>query len=134
MEKSHLILSIAAIIIVAAVILFRFLPGKYIIGILGKDNAVSSLACSYPVKISGDSMEPDFKNGQIAYFNKCLEGEKIGVNTVILFSEGNINRIGIINGLADSSEGNIAYKAIQPNRPDRILNVARSQIIAVYKE
>ena len=133
MKKIYIILSIIAAIIVVIFLIFRFLPAKHIIGILGNDNAVSSLACSYPVRIAGDSMKPNFENGQMAVFNKCFTPADITVDGIIAFKDGNVIRLGTINGLENLADG-LTYNVIQPNRQGSIFKVADDQIIAVYKK
>ena len=133
MKKIYLILSVIAALAVLIFLASRFMPAKYITGLLGKDNAASSLACSYPVKVVGDSMEPYFENGQMAFFNKCFTANDIAVNKTIAFKEGNVVRLGMIDNIEDLPKG-LTYKVIQPNRKDRISDVAISQIVAVYKE
>jgi len=132
MKKAYIILSIIAAIIVLIFLTSRFMPAKYITGILGDDNAVSSLACSYPVRIAGDSMEPYFKNGQMAFFNKCFTDNDMAVNKTIAFKDRDVIRLGIINSIENLPEG-VTYKVIQPNRRDRASDVLISQIIAIYK-
>ena len=133
MKKIYIILSIIAAVIILAVLIFRFMPAKYITNILGSDNTVSSLACSYPVRIAGDSMEPYFKNGQITIFNKCFTQEDIIVDKIIAFKDGDVVRLGIINSLENLAEG-LTYKVIQSNRQDKISDVLYNQIIAIYKQ
>jgi hypothetical protein len=132
MKKSHLI----SIIVVAATILivvaFRFLPAKYITGTLGKDNTLSSLACSYPVRVAGDAMSPHFRNGQLVFFSKCFEEADLGVNKIIMFKDRDMSRLGVISKIKRLEQG-VVYEIIQPNRPDRISEATKNQIIAVYK-
>lgn len=133
MKKIYIILSIIVAIIILIFLIFRFMPAKYITGILGDDNTVSSLACSYPVRIVGDSMEPHFKSGQITVFNKCFTDNDIIVNKIIAFKDGDVIRLGIINSLENLPKG-LTYKVTRSNRQDKISDVTKNQIIAIYKE
>ncbi len=133
MRKIYLILIIIFALAVLLFIVFRFMPARYITAILGRDNSLSSLACSYPVKVTGDSMEPYFKNGQTAYFNKCFQVGDLGVNNIIVFNDGEVNRLGAIDKIEDLESG-IVYKIVQPNRADLVTDVFPDQIRAVYKE
>lgn len=133
MKKIYIILSLILAAIILIFLIFRFMPAKYITGILGNNNIVSSLACSYPVRVVGDSMEPYFKSGQMVFFSKCFADNDIAVNKTIAFKDNDVIRIGIINRIENLS-ASITYKVIQPNRKDRISDVAKNQIIAIYKE
>jgi len=133
MRKIYIILSIIIVAIVLVFLTFRFMPAKYIIGLLGDDNVVSSLACSYPVKVAGDSMEPYFKSGEMAFFNKCFTEDDIVLNKTVVFKDNDEIRLGIIDRIENLSNG-MTYKIIQSNRKDRISDVAKNQIIAIYKK
>jgi len=132
MKKAQLILTIIIITLVSLFVLSRFLPARFITNILGKDNALSSSACSYPVRVAGDAMAPYFKNGQLVFFSKCFDAADIGANKIIMFKDRDMSRLGVISRIKNS-EPEIVYEVIQPNRPDRLAAVAVSQIIAVYK-
>jgi len=133
MKKIYLILVIIVALIILIFLACRFLPAKYITGLLGNNNAASSLACSYPLRITGDSMEPDFKSGQLAVFNKCFTADDLAVSKTIAFKEGEVIRLGTINRIENLPKG-LTYKVTQPKRQDRVIDVTYDQIIAVYKE
>jgi len=132
MKKIYIILLAVIAVVILVLLIFRFMPAKYITGILGNDNAASSIACSYPIRITGDSMEPNFKSGQTTIFNKCFTDNDISVNQTIAFKEGDVIRLGIINSIENLPKG-LTYKIIQPNRRDRSFDVSYNQIIAIYK-
>jgi len=132
MKKSHLISIIIVAVTILIIVAFRFLPAKYIIGTLGKDNTLSLLACTYPVRVAGDAMAPYFKNGQLVFFSKCFDAADLGANKIIMFKDRDMSRLGVISRIKNS-EPEIVYEVIQPNRPDGLAAVAASQIIAVYK-
>lgn len=133
MKKTYLVLSIIFLAGVFVFLTFRFMPAKYITGLLGNDNAVSSLACSYPVRVAGDSMEPYFTSGQMVIFNKCFSVEDLAVDKTIAFADEDVVRLGVIDAIENLAEGNV-FKVSQPNRQDRISNVLFGQIIAVYEK
>jgi len=133
MRKIYIILLITAAVIVSVFLIFRFMPAKYIAGILGDDNNISSLACSYPLRIAGDSMEPDFKSGQTVIFNKCFTQDDLAIHKIIAFEDGDVVRLGMINSIENPPKG-LTYKVIQPNRGDSVSDVSYNQIIAIYKK
>jgi hypothetical protein len=133
MKKIYLVLSIVFLAGVFVFLAFRFMPAKYITGLLGNDNTVSSLACSYPVKVAGDSMEPYFTSGQMAIFNKCFTIEDLVADKVIAFTDGNVVRLGVIDTIKNLADENV-YKVSQPNRQDRMSDVLFGQIMAVYEK
>ncbi|MFA5155325.1 MAG: hypothetical protein WC453_02725 [Patescibacteria group bacterium] len=133
MKKVYVILSIIIALLVLLFLAFRFMPARYIMGILGDDNKVSTLACSYPLRVAGDSMEPNFKSGQTVIFDKCFVLDDLAINQIIAFKSGGVIRLGAIDKIEDSSQG-LVYKVIQFNRRDRISDVSCDQIVAVYKK
>ena len=132
MKKVYIILSIIIAIIALIFLVFRLMPAKYIIDILG-NNDMSSLACSYPVRIVGDSMEPNFKSGQMAIFNKCFIQDDLVIYKIIAFKNSDIIRLGIINSVENLPKG-LTYKVVQSNRRDSVFDVFYNQIVAVYKK
>jgi len=132
MKKVYIILSIIIAVIALLFLTFRFMPAQYIIGILG-DNNISSLACSYPVRIAGDSMEPDFRSDQTAIFNKCFTQDDLTIHKIIAFQNGDVIRLGIINSV-ENLPGGLTYKVVQSNRRDSVSDVSYNQIVAIYKK
>jgi len=133
MKKIYLILSVVACLAALFFIATRFMPAKYITGLLGENNAASSLACSYPVRIAGEAMEPYFKNGQMAIFSKCFTANDITVDKTIAFKDGEAIRLGLVNSIENLPKG-LTYKVVQPNRKGMMADVLSDQIIAVYKQ
>lgn len=127
--KNIIIYSLAGLIVLLALV-YKFLPAKIIIGIAGQDNPVSEVLCTMPVKISGDSMAPFLENGKRVEFSKCFQPEDIDENSVIMFKDGDINRLAVVSKVEN---GNI--KLFQPNRRDRVINdITSEDIVAIYKE
>ena len=122
MKKSNIFL-IIILIIVLIFIGLRFLPTNILKNVFGDNNP---LACSYSIKVVGDSMEPYLSNGDLIFFNKCFNSDDLIKDTIIAFKEKDIIRIGIIQ---ENTKGKI--KAVQSNRSDRIFDILEGQIIAI---
>lgn len=126
------VLSFVVFIILTYVFILKFVPGKDLAGSLPENFLqTADVICSYPVRISGDSMEPEFHNGLLVIFNKCIKNPKdLPTDTVVVFQgKGNVQRVGRIqsySGLDDEFK----YKIIQDNRSNNPILVSPEEIIA----
>jgi len=91
MKKIYLILSVIAALAVLIFLASRFMPAKYITGLLGKDNAASSLACSYPtyLALSKDKIQ----SKTIAAYGEYLKDQIRQSVAGVSFSNENIVKI-----------------------------------------
>lgn len=128
MKKVFGVIAVVIIILIAIYVVARILPSKTIKSIVGSDNAISEVACSYPVKVSGNSMQDYFKEGELASFDKCFENSELVTGTIVVFKDRDNNRIGIIQEIVDGT-----LKVKQSNR-DAVFTIDEKDIIAVFNK
>ncbi|MFH1427883.1 MAG: hypothetical protein ABIG60_05155 [Patescibacteria group bacterium] len=95
------------------------------------DSAVSQTLCNYPVKVTGDSMNPLFKHGETINFNKCFEGELLQIDGVVVHDAGNVMRIGVVREVIEGESGQY-YKISPEGRQEDISDVFPDNVVAVY--
>ena len=128
MKKVFGIIAVVIIILIAIYVVARILPPQTIKSIVGSNNAISEVACSYPVKVSGSSMAQFFKEGELVNFNKCFETSDLSSDKIVVFKDNGSNRIGIIQSVADNT-----YRVKQSNR-DAVFTISEKSIIAIYNK
>ncbi|TSC93287.1 MAG: hypothetical protein Athens101428_705 [Candidatus Berkelbacteria bacterium Athens1014_28] len=126
MKKTLTVFGIIIAILAVFYIIARLLPSKTVESIVGNDNAISNIACSYPVRVSGSSMQEYFKEGELANFDKCFESSELASGRIIVFKDRDNNRIGIIQ-----ESVNDTYKVKQSNR-NEIFTVNKQDVVAIY--
>ena len=116
-------------IIAGYLLMLRFAPAS----ISTKIPVIGKMFCSYPVRVSGNSMSPALESGEVINFNRCMDDKSnLSVGTIIAFQGEGVVRISrIIEKLFGSAE--TQYKTAQDNRVNDFITVSASQIIAVYQ-
>lgn len=100
----------------------------------GAGQPFSESACTEIVTVPDTSMEPSFKEGAVALFNKCVEGKtndfKPGTIVLVepLFQP---KRIRIIKKKEELA-GKISYKVYSSQNPKQLEDVVSSDIKAIY--
>lgn len=128
------ILSFIAFIILAYVFILKFVPGKDLVESMPESFLqTSDVICSYPVRVSGNSMEPEFQNGEVVIFNKCiLDPKDLPTGSVVVFQgRGNAHtqRVGRIQSYS-SLGGEFEYKISFDSRSNDPIPVSPEEIIA----
>ncbi len=100
----------------------------------GENSPVKGLVCAYPVRVSGSSMEPLFRDGALVSFDKCVSEIKgdLAVGTVIMFQQGGPFRLAVIREKLEGESG-VYYKASPEARPLDLVDVWPDEISAVYR-
>lgn len=95
---------------------------------------IGRLACPYPVKVAGGSMEPALSAGKITTFDRCrTDKSNLPVGIIIAFEEGGAVRISrIIERIVEKTV--TTYKTAQDSNPNVFIHVPASDIIATYQE
>lgn len=124
------ILIILPVLLISLLIIIKFQPSVKINFLKESNNPVSNLICSYPVKISGDSMSPILEPDQTYTFNKCFDQETIKKDTIILYNDNSTPRTGIIRYTQDY--GRFVYKVSNERESQRIQDVLPKDISAVF--
>jgi len=131
---------LSAIVLVATLVLIlglinRLFPGQTIPFLSGEKSPLKNIACAYPVKVAGKSMEPTIKEGALLNFNKCIDGirEKITPETVILYKKFDQIVIGRIKPRLEEPKM-LYYNVVKDARPSELNHVFPKDIIAVYEE
>ena len=136
MKLVGFILSFVVFIVLVFVFILKLVPGQTIVESLPETFLqTGDVICSYPVRISGDSMEPEFQSGELVIFNKCIQNlKKLPADTVIVFQdEENVQRVGRIqsySGLDDKFE----YKISQDNRSTNPILISPEKIISFLEK
>jgi len=130
----NIVILVIALVIAAVVLVMRFMPGKVITSILPKSNPLGNVACSYPVRVSGNSMAPVFLDGNTVIFDKCIhDKENLAIGTIVLFRDFGKVRIGRIREQLAGSSGKY-YKISPEARSGDVADVLPDNIIAVYEK
>ena len=129
----NIIAIVFAIIVVLIIIWVKFVPTQKIsfLAEQDKDSAISQALCNYPVKVSGDSMNPLLKNGETINFNKCFEAETLQVADVIIHDAGNVMKIGVVREIIEGESGRY-YKISPEGRQGDISDVFPDKVVAIY--
>lgn len=119
--------------IIGIFLIIRFVPGKILERIVGTDSELSEIACIYPVKIQGKSMEPALTESTVVNFDKCLDDrENIPIDTIIVFKSNGAMRVVRIREKAEGESG-IYYKVSPDGRSEDYTDVFPDDIIATYE-
>lgn len=115
-------------LVVAMILLYKFLPPEIIRKCFGDNSKISQIFCHQTINIVGDSMEPFLKKDDRAVFNKCFEMNDLEPNMVVMFKDEGINRIAIIELINDGT-----LTLSQPNRQNYLIeNIYIDQIVSIY--
>lgn len=131
------VLTVILILAAAAALGFflfnRFFPGIEIPFLSGENSPIKGIVCSYPVRVSGQSMEPLLKANSLVVFNKCISKTKndLATGTVIVFSQDGPMRIMVVREKLEGESG-IYYKAYPAARPQDFADVFPDDIVATY--
>ncbi|MFH1537119.1 MAG: hypothetical protein ABID45_03965 [Patescibacteria group bacterium] len=130
-----IILVVFTIIVLLIIIWVKFVPTQKISYLTEQDpdSAISQALCNYPVKVTGDSMNPLFKHGETINFNKCFEGEVLQIDNVVVHDAGSVMRIGVIREIVEGESGQY-YKISPEGRQGDISDVFPDKIIAIYNQ
>ena len=134
MKKIMLIILFLVVAPVVGGFLFnRFFPGTEIPFLTNENSPIKGIVCSYPVRVSGSSMEPILKENSLVIFDKCVSEmkENLATGTVILFSQGGQMRMRTIREKLEGESG-IYYKASPETRPQDLIDVFPDNIVGVY--
>lgn len=115
------------VLIVIAVVWVKFVPFNDLGFVSDSDSPIAEIACSFPVKVSGDSMSPLLEDGKTVVFDKCFDEEDLEVGVVITYVDGTVQRIGIIRNV----EGEV-YKVSNETKQENIRDVRFDDISAIY--
>lgn len=125
------VVGIVIIVLVVLTILWvKFFPAGTIKILQDNDNPISTLLCSYPVTVSGESMMPFLQPDTKIIFDKCFSEEDLVSGMVVVFNDGAMQRIGIIRYTQDL--GKVVYKVSNESRNQELKDVAFSEIVGIY--
>ena len=102
----------------------------------GAGQPFSESACTEIVTVPDSSMEPSFKEGSVALFNKCIEGkiDDIKPGTVVLVEPlFKPKRIRIVKK-KEQLAGKVSYKLYASKTPSQLEDVPASDIKAFYEK
>ena len=102
----------------------------------GAGQPFSESACTEIVTVPDSSMEPSFKEGAVALFNKCIEGktDDFKPGTVVLVEPlFKPKRIRIIKK-KEVLAGKVSYKVYANKTPSQLEDVTASDIKAFYEK
>jgi signal peptidase I len=130
-----IIIGVVAFFVLLLGLVNRFFPGRTLPLLSGEKSPLKNLACAYPVKVAGHSMEPSIKEGTVLNLNKCIDDirEKLEPETVIAYKKFDQIAIGRIKPKTEEPKM-LYYNVSQDARPTEINHVFPADIIAVYEE
>jgi hypothetical protein len=102
----------------------------------GASQPFSESACTEIVTVPDSSMQPKFKEGSIALFNKCIEGrsENLEPGTVVLVEPiFQPQRIRIVKK-KENLGGKVSYKVYASTNPSVYEDVPASDIKGIYEK
>ena len=136
MKLVGFILSFVVFIVLVFVFILKLVPSQTIVESVPETFLqTGDVICSYPVRISGDSMEPEFQRGELVIFNKCIQNPKdLPTDTIVVFQEReNVQRVGRIQSYR-SLDNKFEYKISQDNRSTNPILISPEKIIAFLEK
>lgn len=133
-KKRTIISAIASIFVVVIIIAFiwiKFVPSSKIPFLKDNDNFITQAICSYPIKVSGDSMSPILQGGQTISSNKCFEKNELDSGVVILYRDNKDIRLGIIRDIQNL--GRLVYKVSNERDLNKLQDVLPDDVVAIYE-
>ncbi len=106
-KVAGIISAVIILLIVSVVLIVKFVPLKDIPFISQSDSPIAKALCVYPVKVSGDSMEPFLHSGETVNFDKCFEKMELRLGQVVLYKDGAVMRMGIVRSIQNA--GRLVY-------------------------
>lgn len=120
--------------VAAVVYVINYFSPVNIFSYLTGSPVIQEGTCSHLVNINDESLEPVFKKGATAVFNKCFEEKRddLKVGTVVLVEDFLRRRLVIVREKVDFQE-NIYYKVSTQENPSEFENVNPEEIKAIYE-
>lgn len=128
-----IIVIILVVIIVAIFIWVRFVPLNKLDFLKNQEGPVSQVLCLYPVKVSGQSMEPLLTANTKVNFNKCFTEEDLVKDAIIVFKANSSMRLCVIREIV-TQDGQTIYKVSPAAKEPDLVEVILEQIVAIYKK
>lgn len=125
----YIILIVLVVIVVAGIVWTRFVPVNDIDFISENDNAVSDLVCSYPIRISGDSMFPILDDGETIIFSKCFTSEDVKVGTVLTYKSDTVQRVVVVRNILEDG----TYEVSNESNKIELRIITFEDILAIDK-
>lgn len=124
-----IISSVIILLIVSVVLIVKFVPLNEIPFISQSDSPIAEVLCVYPVKVSGDSMEPFLHVGETVNFDKCFEKMDLRLGQVVLYKDGAVMRMGIIRSVQDV--GRLVYNVSNEVRAEEVNSVLPDEVVGI---
>lgn len=125
------------IFLVVGSILFNLAyPAKLIPYLTDENSPIKGIACSYPVFVSTDTMEPRLDQGSLKLFNKCIDDirDNLMLSDVVVYKREGVRKIASVKARTFVGISAVEYEVASQSggeRPDRL---SPTQIIAVFRE
>jgi hypothetical protein len=124
-----IILIVVAVLVIGVVVWVRFVDVGEIEFIKNSDSPIADVVCSYPMRISGDSMEPVYESGETVVFDKCFDLDDLKVGMAVTYKTDSSLRIVVIRDI-DGDQLDVSNEA----RADDINTINFSDLVAISKE
>lgn len=123
------VLIIVVILVVSIFVWFRFVDVSEIEFLKNSDNSIADVACSYPMKISGDSMKPIYESGETVSFDKCFDQDDLEIGKVVVYKDESVLRVVVIRNI----DGN-KLEVSNEGRAEDVRTINFSDLVAISKE
>lgn len=111
---------------------FKLLPNHLVSPLTGKSALTDKYLCSYPLHISGQSMNPLVTPGTDITLNRCFNQTDLAVGTIVLFNQGQTPHLGIIRHILPLEP--LVYKISDEKAPQLLHDCIYEDIIAITNQ
>jgi len=126
------LLFIFLILLLASPLWFRLIPNHLISPLTGKSALTDKYICSYPLHISGQSMDPLVAPGTDITLDRCFKDSDLKIGTIVLFNQGQTPHLGIVRHILPLEP--IVYKISDEKAPQLLHDVIVGDIIAITNQ
>jgi len=126
------LLFIFLILLLASPLWFKLLPNHLLSSLTGKSALTDKYLCSYPLHLSGQSMNPLIAPGTDITLNRCFNQTDLTTGTIVLFNQGQTPHFGIIRHILPLEP--IVYKISDEKAPQLLHDCIYKDIIAITNQ
>lgn len=126
------ILFIFLILLISSPLWLKHLPSNLISPLIGKSALTDKYLCSYPLHISGQSMNPLIIPGTVITLNRCFKDSDLRQGTIVLYNQGQTPHLGIIRHILPLEP--VVYKISDEKAPQLLQDCIDKDIIAITNQ
>ncbi len=122
-------LLLVILLILTSSLWLKIISQKYLSPFLGKSKIIDKWVCNFSTKVSGESMSPVVLPGTSVTLTRCFTERDLTLNTVVLYYDDSIPRLGIIRHILPLDP--VVYKISAEKSPELLQDVIGQEIIGI---